>query len=98
MSNAWDVIRAVLGIMVAAFAIWMTVKLFNKQWRFGRRFWIFTGLLYFASVGPMGRVAQAADAEWIIYAYYPIVFLAHEFRPLGEALLGYLALCGVKIG
>jgi hypothetical protein len=82
----------------AAFAIWMTVKLFNKQRRFGRRFWIFTSVLYCASVGPMGRVAQEADAEWIMYAYYPLVLLAHEFRPLGEALLGYLALCGVKFG
>jgi hypothetical protein len=32
-----------------------------------------------------------------MYAYYPIVLLAHACRPLGEALLWYLALCGVRI-
>jgi predicted membrane channel-forming protein YqfA (hemolysin III family) len=98
MSSAWDVIRAVLGIMVAAFAIWMTVKLFNKQRKFGRRFWIFTGVLYCASVGPMGRIAQETGSEWIMYAYFPIMLLGHEFRPLAELVFFYLGLCGVKIG
>jgi hypothetical protein len=98
MSNTWDVTRAVVGTVAAAFAIWTTIKLFNKPRRLGRRFWIMASVLYCASVGPMGRVAQESDAEWIMYAYFPIVFLAHEIRPLGEALLWYLALCGVKIG
>lgn len=98
MSNAWDVIRAVLGTMVAASAIWMLVRFMNSPRRLGRRFWIFAGVLYCVSVGPMGRIAQAADSEWIMYAYFPLIFLAHEFRPLGEVLLYYLGLCGVKIG
>lgn len=98
MSDTMSLVRAVLSTAAGAVVIWLTVKFVNRRKNVARRLWILAGALYLLSIGPMGRVSQELDAEWMMYAYYPIILVAHEFRPLGEALLGYLAFCGVKIG
>ncbi len=93
---------ALIGIFLAAAAgallIWLTVKLVNRPKKLDRRLWLLAPVLYCLSIGPMGRVAQELDAEWIMYAYFPIALVANKFRPLGEVVLFYLSVCGVKIG
>jgi hypothetical protein len=97
MSDKFSVIRAVSGAAVGACAIWLTVKLVNQRRKPGCRFWTAAAALYLVSIGPMGRIAQEADAEWIMYAYFPVVLLAQVFRPFAACLLFYWGLCGVKI-
>ena len=97
MNDAFGVIRAVLGVLIAALLIWLVVRLFNQREKRGRKICISAAVLYFVGIGPMARVAQELDAEWIMYPYLPMVLLAHEFRPVGDVLLFYVALCGVRI-
>jgi len=93
-----SLVLALLSTAAGALAIWLTVRLVNRRKNVGLKHWILAGLLYCLSMGPMARIAQEADAEWMMYGYYPIVLLAHEFRPLAHVVLGYVALWGVKIG
>jgi hypothetical protein len=92
-----SLVLALLSTAAGALAIWLTVRLVNRRKGIGLKHWILAGLVYCLSIGPVGRISQEANAEWMMYAYYPIVLLAHEFRPLAHVVLGYMALCGVKI-
>ncbi len=97
MSNTFSVVRAVLGVAVAAFVIWLIVRLVNERKKHGRKLWAFLAMLYVVSIGPAGRIANDADAQWIMYPYLPILLLAKAFRPLAELLFLYWGLCGVRI-
>jgi hypothetical protein len=62
-----NLIRAVLSTALGALVIWLTVKLINRRKKIGLKIWISAPVLYCLSIGPMGRVAQEAQGEWMMY-------------------------------
>jgi hypothetical protein len=83
------IVLSVLGVAFAAFCVWLTVRLVNRGWKPGRRFWIFATLglafSYPMSWGPAIHVYQScgrpAWMETSLTIYEPLVRLLNSGRP-----------------
>jgi len=102
-------VLSALGVAFAALCVWLAVRLINRGWRPGRRFWFITPLVllvgYAVSLGPA--------CWWQLYAhpiqgmiptrraphpptfYWPIGWLAaHAPDPVRDTIVWYATLFG----
>jgi hypothetical protein len=103
-----------VGVMVAALAIWLTVRIVNRRERWAQRVAVglFFGLpiLYLASFGPacwwMAATVQevpggprvGSNAAYVSQAYWPIGWAVDRYRSIRPLVAWYSRLFGARSG
>jgi hypothetical protein len=95
-------VLATLGVALAAFAVWLAVRLANRGWKPGGRAWLCATLSvalvgYPLSFGPACRIAANGilSIEQIGFAYKPIVYLMTDGpQCLSPVIMEYASVCG----
>ena len=87
------------GVALAAFAIWLTVRIVNRRERWAKRTAAALVLLFFVyplSIGPALRLNHLCGEWQFVYAIYdPLLWIGHHGpRFVGEFLYGY---CGLWV-
>ncbi len=96
---------AIFGVTLAAFCVWLAVRLVNRGWRPGRRFWIIVPLVlllaYPVSFGPAcwltAKPPTTACINRALIAYWPLVVFWRTGLP-GSGWLGWWMFVGVPKG
>ncbi len=88
-----------MGVVVAAFCIWIGVRLVNRRERWAKRTTVSLSVsfpvLYVLNIGPAAKLAQSTGEYWLMLPYCPIAWLVEASETIGSIVFFYCALWGV---